>query len=252
MANVFLGVPLYNRNIDFAASAWAFTPLASQRHGVSATPLSTSLIPATCNHLWCEALNNRDKSQWFAILHGDVEPDDFWLDTLIEQAEQQDADFVSAVIPIKERKPPLAGCTSTAISLPNDRFSRFCRLTQAQVCHPSFPTTFGVREAADALERLPADLRIENVPREFLLANTGCMVCRLDRPWCEAAYFDNPNAIASVDGKFTARNLPEDWFFSRRIAELGGKVMATKSVRVKHWGLADFDSHEVWGVKRDL
>jgi hypothetical protein len=170
---------------------------------------------------------------------------------LIAEAEKHNADFVSAAIPIKEIRGNAAGTTSTAISWPGEPFRQSARLTLAQVNHKSFPTTFDIHAAADALENLPPELRLENVPREYLLANTGCMVCRLDRPWCEKVWFDNPNRIEKINGKWQALCRPEDWYFSQRIQEEGGKVMVTKAVHVKHWGLFDYDSREVWGRNRD-
>lgn len=249
MAKVYLGIPLYNRNADFES---LLTVPSLGNHQVRGKPLGNSLIPKNCNELWCEALNLRgDGYGWYAQLHGDVVPTDGWVDVLIGEAEQHGADFVSAAVPIKESRQSAAGCTSTAISLPREPFRQSTRLTQAQVNHESFPTTFDIHAAADALERLPTNLRLENVPREYLLANTGCMVCRLDRPWCEKVWFDNPNRIEKINGKWQALCRPEDWYFSQRIAEEGGKVMVTKAVHVKHWGLFDYDSRSIWGRDRD-
>jgi hypothetical protein len=253
MSKVFCGVPLYSRSIDFAACVSAFTGRASREHKVLSKPWPNSLTPASCNALWCEALNLQasDGFQWYAQLHGDCWPHDFWIDRLIEIAEQNNADFVSASVPMKDRSGVFQGRTSTAIAMPGNIFRPFCMLTQSQVLHESFPVSFDINSAADAIESLPEDLRIEKVPRSYLLANTGCMICRLDRPWSQKAYFDNPNRIEKVNSKWIPATQAEDWFFSQLIAELGGKVMVTKSVRVKHWGLTDFDSHEIWGVKRD-
>jgi hypothetical protein len=252
MANIFIGCPLYSRMIDYGAALRGLAS-ASKDHRFRASTEGLSLIPGNCNRLWCEALNRRraENFTWYGQLHGDIEPPAYWVDRLIEEATRYDADFVSVVIPQKVRTGPEAGRTSTVISCPGQSFQVFCALTQAQVNHPSFPDTFGIHEAADGLERLPDELRVENVPRQYLLANTGCMVCRLDRHWCEGAYFDNPNGIEKQGDEYVAVTQSEDWFFTRRIAELGGKVMATKLIRVKHWGATAFDSHEVWGMPRD-
>jgi hypothetical protein len=246
VANVFLGIPLYTRNADFGSLLTS----PSAKHHVHGGPHANSLIPRNCNCLWCDALNG--DYQWYAQLHGDCVAQEFWIDTLIELAEKHGADFVSASVPIKEIRGAASGCTSTAISLPGRPFDFFTRLTQAQINFPSFPDTFDIHAAAAALEQLPDELRVENVPREYLLANTGCMVCRLDRPWREKIWFDNPNRIDNINGRWQPLCLPEDWHFTRRIQEEGGKVMVTRLVPVKHWGLFDYDSREVWGRKRDI
>src|SRR5205823_6653491 len=123
------------------------------------------------------------------------------------------------------------GMTSTALSQTDWRNGSFCRLTQRQVRHPDFPDTFGCAEAAAALERLPGDLKVADVPRASLLANTGCMICRLDRPWCERIWFETFDSIVQSGDQWHPFCLSEDWVFSHRVQEHGGKVMATRLVK---------------------
>src|SRR5262245_33618283 len=103
--NVLLTCPLYGRNIDFAA-AKALWRTASRVHQVEVCKQGASLLAMNCNILWCTALNYRQSKnlQWFAMLHSDIEPQDFWIDTLIEQAERHGADLMSAVVPLKDAK----------------------------------------------------------------------------------------------------------------------------------------------------
>jgi hypothetical protein len=246
--NVLLTCPLYGRNIDFAA-AKALWRTASRMHQIEVCKQGASLLAMNCNILWCTALNYRHSKnlQWFAMLHSDIEPQDYWLDTLIEQAERYGADLMSAVVPLKDAK----GLTSTAVARPGTRYGNFCRLTQQQVRHPQFPDTFGINELADALARLPETLAMPNLPREALLVNTGCFVCRIDRPWCERVWFEQLDAIEFRDGLWGPMFQSEDWQFSRRVAEEGGKVMATRLVNVVHYGIGEFPSHAIWGQPRD-
>jgi hypothetical protein len=247
-SNVFLTCPLYDGRLD-AGTARSLWSTASQRHRVNVLALGNSLLATNCNWLWCTGLNNRATGnfKWFAMLHADIEPDYWWLDTLIAEAEKHDADVMSAIVPIKDQR----GVTSTAISKPGSRYQQFCRLTMRQVRHESFPDTFGIEEAASALEGLPEPLRIANVPREALLVNTGCFVCRFDRPWCEQVWFAMDEGIQRIEGQWAPVQQSEDWIFARKVAQQGGKVMATRLLPLAHKGLTQFLSTQTWGHPKD-
>jgi hypothetical protein len=219
-------------------------------HRFDVAQASASLITFNCNTLWCTALNRRvsHEVEWFAMLHTDVEPSEWWIDQLIAEAEKHGADMMSAIIPLKNP----TGSTSTGIANAGSAFGQFCRLTQAQVRHPLFPDTFGIGEAAEALEKLPEPLRIAGVPREMLLVNTGCFVIRMTRPWAEKVWFEQTDAIEQKNGVWGPVSQPEDWNFSRRVAAAGGKVMATRVVKVIHRGETEYHSDAVWGQARDL
>jgi hypothetical protein len=242
MATVFLGCPTHDGRLHAgAARGIYYTP--SKLHSVSPWIVQDSLLPTSCNNLLVSAISS--SADWLAILHSDVDPEPNWIDALIHIAESHLADFVSAVVPIKDDR----GVTSTAIAGTSNT-GCFARLTQSQVRHPSFPDTFGIMEAAEALCQLPNELRVVNCPRIFLLANTGCMIYRIAH-WRPGVKFSNEDDIAVVGGRVEAVWQSEDWFFSRSIAERGGKVLATKSLRVRHWGTMAFDSHSIWGQPRD-
>jgi hypothetical protein len=248
MSNVFLATPLYDGRIHFSACC-ALTLHGSRQHNVRLFSFQGSLLPYNCTKAWAQALDARDAGEdykWFAMLHDDIEPDERWLDTLIALAEEHGADFMSAVAPVKNS----TGDTSTAIQLPG-RF-KTVTLTVSQVNHADFPVTFGASEAIAALARLPEPLRVADVPPGPLLANTGCMVCRIDRPWCDAVWFDNRCEVVRVSGKRDVVGISEDWFFTKAIAEHGGRVMATRAVSLKHHGRGFFASKDVWGQPRHV
>lgn len=200
-----------------------------------------SLLAQSFNGAWCEALNLREAGhniRWFAMLHDDIVPADEWLDILWEDLQASGADLMAAVVPIKD----FDGNTSTALSAVNgDRFSVERRIHMAEV--QRLPQVFG---AADC-----------NRPDQFLLANTGCWICRFDRPWVDAedehgnkiAFFTindkicrNPNS-----GKWMCPVEPEDWFFSRQIQSFGAKVMCTNRLRLHHYGMFPFPNDGEWG-----
>ena len=195
-----------------------------------------SLLPCNCNGLWSAALNRRDTEglEWFAMLHSDVAPEPFWIDTLVETAEFHNADILSVVIPFKDD----TGLTSTAIAHPDDECRTHCRLTVPQVRHPSFPTTFDIDAACRALGSLPPPLRVSDAPRTALLCNTGCMICRVDRPWCDPrrVYFDEINRIVWRENGWGPAVRPEDWFFTAAAAQAGARVMATTALKINHIG----------------
>jgi hypothetical protein len=247
MSKVYLVTPLYDGRAHFKAANAMFLS-ASRRHSVQAFYVEGSLLPYQCTLAWANALNARDgdpQFEWMAMLHDDIAPSDLWVDTLIGEAEKHGADFVSAVVPVKNE----LGHTSTALWCPGSPVECL-NLTTGQVNHPDFPDTFGASEAAEALACLPEPFRIEGVPGGILLANTGCMVCRLDRPWCDSVWFDNRTRMTKTDGKRTVQRISEDWFFSKGIAEQGGKVMATRKVAVIHYGQVGYDSTRTWGQPR--
>jgi hypothetical protein len=249
MANVFLGCPTYDGSLNsvMARSVYA---TASRAHQVYTAIADFSLVSLNCNRLWCQALNSREANglQWFAMLHADVAPEPWWLDKLISEAERCNADLLSAVVPIKND----LGLTSTAILLPGGPFGGFYRLTMSQVLHPEFPATFDIHMAVDALLKLPGELRDADLAREALLVNTGCMVMRLDRPWSdERVWFDDLNGIIRNNGILEAICKSEDWNFSHRVAQAGGRVMATKTIALTHRGTTDYSSNQIWGKPRD-
>src|SRR5215471_7821754 len=93
MANIFIACPQHDRQVDFR-TAKAIWRTASQRHSCDICPQKSSLLATNCNILWCTALNYRATKplQWFAMLHSDVVPEDWWVDILIAEAERHGAD----------------------------------------------------------------------------------------------------------------------------------------------------------------
>lgn len=253
--NVFLGCITHNGQLDFRMARILYAFASAERMMMTKVQQS-SLLASACNDLWCSALNKRKELdlKWFVLLHADIVPPEWFVDRLIDIAEKHDADLLSAVVPIKQT----SGVTSTAISGP-DNFTRLTRLTMKQINHPNFPETFNWHDVFETFEsEMPPELTIDfphvgeadKIP--FLLVNTGCMVCRLDREWCNNVHFTiNDRITQGLGGIFEYQVEPEDWYFSRRVAELGGKVMATRALAVEHIGTRPFRSNEVWGDNID-
>lgn len=187
-----------------------------------------SLLAANFNGLWCGALNRSQGSgrvDYFAMLHDDIGPEDFWLDKLIDEMESRDLDMLGVAVPIKDRK----GLTSLAID-GEGTWRAKCRLTMHEVL--GLPETFTSEDVGGSL-----------------LLNTGCWVCRFDPAWARKVHFTINDRIVvdAKTGQYMAEVEPEDWYFSRLCHELGLKIGATRKVQVTHRGEFDFDNVTAWG-----
>jgi hypothetical protein len=251
MANVLLGCPRYKEGRDDLDEIHGN---CSRRHSVNIWKKASALLSWNCNGLLRRALNERTTNgyTWFAMLHFDILPEPNWLDKLIDEAEKHGADFMSAVVPLKSA----SGNTSTALAQAPSPIGNRRRLTQGQVRHPEFPDTFDVGMAADAIDRLPEPFRIDRCPRFLLWCNTGCFVVRISNNWdWTRIYFSNQDGLQLVNGEYREYTFPEDWAFSQRVAEGGGKVMATRLINLIHYDEdsgTQYHSSQVWGNPVDL
>jgi hypothetical protein len=191
-----------------------------------------SLLAHNFNSLWAAAINLDSQGppvNYFAMLHSDVEPEEGWLDSLIEEMEARGIDMLGAVVPIKD----LQGLTSIALQNPNgDQWRPLCRLTMTEVM--SLPETF----------------TSDDTGYELLL-NTGCWVCRFDSEVAKQVCFTINDTIRFDDerGIYVADVEPEDWYFSRRMRELGVRMGATRKIRIAHAGSMRFGNQDAWGHK---
>lgn len=198
---------------------------------VDATHLNSSLLAANFNGAWCYALNKAksgDGVDYFAMLHSDIGPDDFWLDTLIDEMEARDLDVIGVAVPIKDQR----GLTSIAVD-GESTWRPQCRLTMREIA------------------RLPEVFTSEDVGGPLLL-NTGCWVCRFDLSWAPKVFFTiNDRIVIDKHGTYRAEVEPEDWFFSRLLNELDLKIGATSKISVMHRGEMDFSNRVQWGKEFD-
>lgn len=208
---VALAMPLRNvQGMDREALARGIAAKATSR-AVAIAPGQawTSILPYTFNLLWCGFLGRRAELglTHFAMIHDDIRPQEDWLDVLMDELAANDADVVSAVVPIKDNR----GLTSTAIDDTGDEWNPR-RLTLAEVFD-----------------------RDETFTDQKILVNTGLWVCRFDRPWCErVAFRQQDRVIHTPDGKFIPSTKPEDWDFTRQVRGRGGRVFATRRVAIEH------------------
>lgn len=211
-----------------------------------------SLLALGFNEALCRAYNGykEDNAKWFAMIHADILPDgDFWIDALIAEADKVGADMMSAVVPIKSGR----GLTSTAFSDPANPWGVWCRFTQKQIWSAGVPETFDATGAKTILQTLLPEPFASRVPDGMLLVNTGCFVCRIDRLAANASppWFTITDQIVQTNGQWCPQTVPEDWQFSKMLAERGHSVYATRVVPLTHWGGAAYRSTTPFGSDYD-
>jgi hypothetical protein len=239
---ILIGIPTY----DHTLLAGLHQALSTEGQQPGCPPYkiaikASSLLAFAHNALLCTALNNRPDISHLLINHADVVPEPGYLRLMYEEMLRKDAGVVSAVIPIKDNK----GLTSTALLPDGDtewmqqpRSYKRRRMTMREVM--TLPATFEARDVAQLFGADP--------DRAALLVNTGLMLIDVQQPWSERVYFQiNDTVCQDERGKFVADVEPEDWFFSRQLARLGVKAVATRKVKVTHYGRAPFANDSAWG-----
>jgi hypothetical protein len=234
---IFLGMPGYG-DLTAGAANGLYHPTCGRleiggvayRVALDRVYKGGSLLAHNFNALWCGAINLDAQGppvNYFAMLHSDVEPEEGWVDKLIEEMESRDLDMLGVVVPIKD----LQGLTSIALQNPNgDSWRPLCRLTMKEIM------------------QLPETFTADDTGCELLL-NTGCWVCRFDAEIAKQVHFTINDAIHFDEerGIYVAEVEPEDWHFSRRMNELGLKLGATRKVRITHAGSMRFGNQKGWG-----
>lgn len=230
---VAMAMPRRGSKVSFGAARAFFWAVTSSKacplNYVDAAP--STLLNHGFDRMWSEALNARDERgvTHFAMLHDDVCPEGVWVEDLVDELERLDADIVSAVVPIKDKR----GLTSTAVSYGDIWHRRRITMHEAM--------------------RLPETFGSEDVGGQILL-NTGCWVCDLRKPWCDEINFGSLERIVKKDGRRVAEVVPEDWLFSHRLHEMlgGAALYATRKVQLTHDGESThWPNYQAWGQEVD-
>ena len=204
------------------------------------------------NTLFALALNRAAQGSitHFAMLHADVVPAAGWLDVLLEECDAFEADLVSAIVPLKDMR----GVTSSGLGRPGDPFGGAWR----RVCVrelAGMPPTFN----GPWLQR-----HWGATPAHDLLHNNGCWVADLRKPVFTAAdhaatiegqicpvltaMFAFPRRVVKYRGEWTVQGESEDWYFSRRLAELDANTYLTQRVQLAHLdGGTSYRNFGEWG-----
>lgn len=190
------------------------------------------------NRLWVDALNAQARGEitHFAMLHSDVVPSAGWVDVLVNELDDVDGDLISVVNALKDDR----GVTSCGIGDKNNHWEPFRRFTVREILE--LPETFTVADTPH--------------PERYLLHNTGCLVADLRKPVWRA--LDGDGCLkACFQFQIRARVLPtgeliheresEDWYFSRKLAEIGAKTFSTRKVETVHLGTSGYPNSMPWG-----
>ena len=231
-ANVCLGIP-FN---------WCFQPgllqgimhATAQRHNIGTVIVNSGCLTHGMNMLFQEFYNAPEKGYThFGMIHSDMRPQNYWVDTLIEEMDRVGADFISAVARIKDHR----GLTNMGVQEPNTTNTR--RITMAELY--DLPETFC---ASDTI-----------YPDWWLAANTGAMLVKTG-PWMhDFQGFRVQNYFTTDDArsKRFAQFYPEDWGFACWLQTQGLKVYSTRKVLTWHTGLKEWGTDVIEGEwKRDM
>jgi hypothetical protein len=225
---IHLGMPS-SGDMTLGASVGFHRCIRRREHHVNVLALASSLATGNFNNLWTWTLNAARKGRvdYFAMIHSDIEPGEYWLDALIDELEAKGLDVLGVVAPIKDAR----GMTSTAVAHESgDPFRVRNRLTM------------------DEVYRLPETFTSEDVGGPLLL-NTGLWVCKFDMSWAPNVFFTvNDRIMLDRDGDYVAQVEPEDWFVSRLFHELGLKVGCTRKISLNHQGRTAFPNDRPWGT----
>jgi SAM-dependent methyltransferase len=237
MATVFFGVPTYKYDAHSALLGCILQ--MSRKHNLMYSSVDSSACCVTFNALLIQALESHERggADWFLLWHSDIIPEPFFVDKMVDIAEQKNADILSVVVPIKDEK----GLTSTALDEQID---------------PELSTDWRVRRLtmAEIMGRKPVNGRVlePTFTDPKLLLNTGLMLVRLSAPWVKDIYFHFEDKIVRVNGRRRAVLMPEDWMFSKDARKLGcTSQWATRQIRVEHAGAQRYPNDQVWGWPTD-
>lgn len=176
----------------------------------------SSLLAHGFNKLWAGMLNARKQHGWthFFMLHADIEPiSDGWFNTMVSEMERFNLDAIAVSVGIRGDIDE----TSTAQEAVGNEPLRRLKIKET------------------------AGITLTSSEKPGLLINTGCLLMRADRDWCEKFYFDIQDSIVKqADGTFLAITASEDWNMSRFFAANNIRYGATGKVKVLHYGLKGY------------
>ena len=227
----------YSGPVDMRVSK-AFWTTTCKYAVVEAVANSCTLLARNFNILYASALSMYDAGviTHMAMLHDDILPCEGWLDILWEEMYNTGATMISSVVAIKDDR----GLTSTAIDDPVYTWEAGERLTSSKIM--KLPETFVAKDT--------------EFPDRALLVNSGCWLLdlsdnrlrTLDDKNELVAFFTVNDRIVKRGGLWASDCESEDWFFSKRLFDLGIKVAATRKVKTVHLGDVGWTNDIKWGT----
>src|SRR5574342_505832 len=235
--SIFLALPSYDFKLDARINNVIIAELGKAIRVTDAR--AWSWLPYNFNLSWCECLNRRREFgvHYFMMLHADIKPEFGFAEKMLKEMQSAGAQVLSAVSPFKRS----SGLTSTALNIPEQSTRRLTLRAIAKL-----PKPFAIK-----------DRQISDQRSTHLMTNTGLMI--VDLNFIEALgqqrkrlhFAGRDWLVEDEQGKLTPKMFPEDWYFSKMAADLGGKVMATRKVKLSHIGQAEFPNSGEVGQETD-
>lgn len=201
--NVWISTPSYGPHEPETMASIYFAPIPRDQIGNYEIQVQykkgCSLLANAFNGGWVDCLNDtwefrrgnpdgkevKDYHYWF-MLHGDIEPDQFWVHTMIEELELHDLDVLHAVCAIKDNR----GITSTGVGPLLDKWSPTRKVTTTELHAKDaddklkIPRTFVCGDLLKGLDwSKPNVFERLKASEMCLLPNTGCLLVKI-APWC--------------------------------------------------------------------
>jgi len=191
-----------------------------------------SSIVGGFNALWGRALDLRDqgKLDYFAMQHADIEPESWWLDTLLSLLRMRGLAAVFTVVTIKDRE---------YLKTPPGRWETSCGAAKR-----SDPYDYR-RFSFDDLAKFPATFTNQHLPEdEYLMPNTGLWVADIRSPiWDDFLFTQDGKFSRGPDGARTFHLMPEDWALGHWMTERGIPYAVTTRVKCLHHGPGSWPNH---------
>jgi len=243
-----IGCPTYDGRISIETSQ-SIRGAVSRPVPLRTTFSRSSLLPGAFNHLVCHAVND-DACKYFAMIHSDVQPEQFWLEKMVDILECEKLDVLSALIPIRDE----TGLTSTALDMPPEASEWKAHMQRRLSMREAFELPETIR-AGPLCQLFHVTDGYADASHRALLINTGLMLWRMStlRPLARNGDFSGfelaSHLVRDDEGKVRHVVEPEDWRFSRWAALRGLAVAATRAVKVNHIGAdATCPNTEAWGT----
>lgn len=262
--NVLLALPCIGN--PHLGSCWAaFQRASNDRMLVMMSPRNTSLLAFGFNQSWCDFANGT--YDYFAMLHADHAPSDFWLDVMMEEMDNGGYGVMHAVAAIKDER----GLTSTALGRRREPWGPLRRLTLHEI--HKLPETFALEDCVRTFQDERYDCLMPNtgvmlVRREGFPFDKFTGFCISDRVVVDRNHrHGNAACPLNVTGicqhcvmadearksrctcsQYSCQVEPEDWAFGRWCARNGVKVGGTRKVTTNHYGSACFNNSSGYGT----
>ncbi|HSV94498.1 MAG TPA: glycosyltransferase [Spirochaetia bacterium] len=206
MKTLLLTMPTYDKKCKVRSAMALFCSNAKDFH-IERSSFNSSVIPIGFNTLWDFGI--KGKYDYFAMIHSDIEPEEGWLEKMLNEMNENNLDVISAVIAIKNEQ----GMSSIAVNTTDKWHYRNISIEEAKKLSKTFTEFEG----------------------KSLLINTGLMICKMG-DWAKDVIFRFQSN--KVNGEYVT--IDEGYDFSHQLHDKGLRVGATTVVKIIHDGWKNY------------